>query len=520
MYYEQPKPTQRFLTITIGTKYLSVESNVRGVHSALNNVNFKLVEWESKYDYKTKKRTSTPKSKYYWISKDGTKAHYHIAFKDLVIERLKASFFWDIANIVHLTPDYGVDVDIPLNTEFSPRGNQPEWIEFLTQDTPTRILPASTGGGKTACGLYSSSIIGKRTNIYVEPKYFDLWLTAIEKFLVIDMDEDIALISGEKGHSSIAEIIERGQANDLTEKFNIISLNAMQNYITSFEDGGYGCRPEEFHRVLGTGFKIEDEAHQWLNFRVISDAFNNLPRNVYLTATLMKEMPFQKKMENAVYPKEDRCPVPPPKKHVNMVAVSYQFNPKWKLPSVRGPFGYSHNKLEKFFKHKSFRREALFQLIGITIDREFIQPYLGRYRALIYFSTKEMVYLFKKYINKHYPEVNAQEYIGGSDKDTIRTADLIISTPKKSGTGTDIPNLVATFQSISVAAKGENFQNVGRIRELSPDANGHTPDEKFIYFYSKSLEKHVQYHRKRKVDFNSPESIVKTFKEHDYHTYI
>ena len=518
MGYPPIKDEAKYLTITIGTKYISVDSNIRGVHGVLNGVNYKLVEWESRWDHVNKKRVSKVKAKYYWTSKDNTKVHYHIAFKDQVLDALKSSFFWDNAKIIKLTPDYGVDVDIPFPV-WTPRDNQEEWVNFLTTKTPsyTRVLPAPTGGGKTVCGLRAAHVLGKRTVIYASPKYFNVWLPSIKQFYKLDMKRDLAIVSGEKGHTTLPDFIDRGLSNDIHEKVVLISLNSMQGFISKFEEGGYNCRPEEFHRVTGIGTRIDDEAHQWLCFRAIKESFNNLTNNIDLTATLMKEIAFLRRMENAIYPVADRCPVPPPEKHVNVIGVSYQFNPQWPLPSVKGAFGYSHNKLEKFFKYKNGRREAFFDLLGTTLDREYIRPYGGKYKALVYFSTKEMVFLFKKYLKARFPSLDIREFLRGSGDSVLDEADIIVATPGKAGTGTDIKNLIVTLQTIAVASKAENYQNVGRIREIKADEDGHTPDEKFIYVFASNLPKHREYHVKKKNDLNRPESIVKTHKEHHYH---
>ena len=65
-----------------------------------------------------------------------------------------------------------------------------------------------------------------------------------------------------------------------------------------------------------------------------------------------------------------------------------------------------------------------------------------------------------------YPQLNILEYVGSSDDDVLKEADLFISTPGKAGTGLDVKNLIFVMNTISLQSSVLNPQMLGRLRKI------------------------------------------------------
>lgn len=497
-------------TITIGTKFLSLYSDSRAVHLALNTVHSQLIEFRHKKDWRTGALTHEVVSRYFWRSKDKRTLRYNIAFKDMILNALKMTPFWKDFEVIEIAPQVGVKANIPLMEWFEYRPGQEKFANFLLEHPHhTRILPAFTGAGKTATALSVISRLGQRGYIFAAPKLVKQWMESAKKFLKIT-DDDICYIAGADAIIDAAQMAREGRFD---YKLVIFSPNTIQAFISSFEDEDYGVTPDEFFTLLGGGIKIVDEAHQWMEFNAILDSFINIPINCYLTATLTKEFPFQRKMETLLYPPQHRCEVPPPPKHINIVGYRYMFDMSKGLPKSKGPMGYNHALFEKTFKSSTNRRNAYFEMIYKAMQQYYIYPYSSKgYKALVYFSTTAMVFKFVEFLRKKEPNLIINEFIAGSDEEKLTNSHIVVSTTKKTGTGTDLPGLISLFQTICIAETGENIQNVGRIRELTSD-EGSILEPYFVYFYSGDIERQVSYHQKRTKVL----SIVAKAYKHDYY---
>lgn len=499
-------------TITIGTKFISVRSDSRAVHLALNQVNGKLIEFKPKKDWRTGAITHEVASRYYWRSKDKRELRYHEAFKGWVLGALKATPFWNEFIVNELPPQTGVPTTIPMVDWFSYREGQEKFADFLLNHPyHTRILPAFTGAGKTATALSVISALGVRAYIFVAPKLVPQWQGATNKFLVIIPDE-ICYIAGADAIIDAAQLAREGRFN---YKIVLFSPNTIQAFLANFEEEDYGVTPEEFFALLGGGVKIVDEAHQWMEFNALLDSFINTAVNIYLTATLTQEQYFLKKMETMLYPPQHRCDVPPPPKHLNIVGYQYMIDRGKGIPQSKGPMGYNHAIFERYFKKNGNRRQAYFEMIYHAMNTYYFKRYPQKgLKALVYFSTTALVHKFVEFLRRKEPNRIINEFIAGSDEDKLNNSDVVISTTKKTGTGTDLPGLVSVFQTINIAATGENLQNSGRIRVIDNEGKDVFIEPYFVYFYSKEIERQEAYHHKRRQTL----SIVAKTYLHDYYT--
>lgn len=463
------------------------------VYDIFEELRNELTEWSTKKDWKTKRTIRTVKARYYIDDYPNRELRFHSEFSDTVMNILRIHPKYHEFDIETLEPQHGTYAEMPRKDGRNPRGRQDEYVEFISDQTKhIRILPAFMGVGKTACSLFSWSNLNVKIASILAPALVDNWKRAIGDFLDIDV-EDPNVVRYVAGSDELIDYM-----NDLINGVNpwkivIFSLNTMQGYITNYKEKDYPLTPDELFARGEFGVKNVDEAHRCMHFHMLLDMYSNIATHQFLTATLMREDKFLSDMENALFKMENRCEVDPPTNHVTLKTYAYRF--RQKAPPHLGAMGYQHSKLEtNIFKRKTVRDPYMLMLARIFYQDFMTKDRQEGDRALIYFATVNMVKEFAKFLKKKMPDLKIITYLAGDSEEKFEGADVIVSTTKKAGTGTDIPKLTYVLQTIPISSIGENYQNVGRLRLIDGRATT------FSYIWSPSITKHGEYHRKRLKD--------------------
>ncbi|AFI55443.1 hypothetical protein TSMG0160 [Halocynthia phage JM-2012] len=389
------------------------------------------------------------------------------------------------------TSPVGNSIEINYTSPKLPRKRQPEYIDFMT-DTSShiRILPASPGSGKTLCTIYSMTILKKKTAVVLQPSLKDNWVDNLLELTDLK-EEDILYVSGSDGLYEYMQCVKNG-----TNHWSVVifSINTLQGYLTGYLDDNaeWLYSPDELFDESGFGLKVVDEAHKWLHFHSLLDMYSNIKIHHFLTGTIMQESPFLSNMEDTLYPHKDRCDVDPPTTHLEMITYQYRFEDK--PPPHRGMMGYNHMKLESSIFKKKRLLDKYLRMMASVFYMDYYKEHKAGERALIFFSTVNMVQAFLELLKAKIPDIKAVSYLAGDDESKFADAEVIVSTTKKAGTGTDISGLVYLLQTILISSKGENYQNCLRLRERE---DGNT---RFSYVWCGNIPKHLDYHKKRIKD--------------------
>lgn len=343
---------------------------------------------------------------------------------------------------------------IKLNDDIIARKGQQSILDNITEPYGRYGLELQAGKGKT---LTSLMVINKfkLPALIICKGLTEQWAGSIKKFT--NCYDDIWMISGRKSIESLWE-------SDFKPPIIVASLNTLDNYVKGKK--AYGDMPTyyEFLKEYNIGIKVIDEVH--LNFAMstrLDVASYNVPLNLYLTATFMANADDTSVIFNNIYPPSIRLKGEGYHKYIHGVVCKYYSGvPEHTVMKARG---YSHVYFEKWMaKHKT----CLLRLGNavITMINTYYIPHRGStHKCLIWMQMKENINALCELLSRVYPELKIGRYVSGDPEEVILgDTDIIVSTHGSAGTGTDIPGLITTINTVSIGVQMTTEQLKGRTR--------------------------------------------------------
>jgi hypothetical protein len=108
---------------------------------------------------------------------------------------------------------------------------------------------------------------------------------------------------------------------------------------------------------------------------------------------------------------------------------------------------------------------------------------------MIMAASRGMCDTFMYYFTEEYPQFKVSSYFGDDNQASLVDADVIITTAKKGGTGTDVDNLLTTINTMSIGSEVQPLQILGRLRKLK---DGTHPN--YVCMYNEVLDSHVRHY--------------------------
>jgi len=360
---------------------------------------------------------------------------------------------------------------------FPPKNRiQEESIDFLTGEGEFKsaskysqqALILDTGDGKTYATINSIIKLRMRAIIITHQDKIKMqWInTFIEKTNV--PDNELCNISG----SDVILDIMTGEFDN--KSFYFVNHQTLQSY---GKQHGWDTIHDLFKK-MGIGIKVFDEAH--LSFKNVLrvDFFTNTKKTFYLTANFDRSDPNEAKLFqrcfSSVYKFGEQTKFYEEKRrHIIYVPVLYRSNPSFnQLQSVITMHGFS---VARFFKY-AFHEDNEETMLKIFFDIFEIANQLEG-RMLITLPTIEDTYKLKELMEKKYPKlgktigtINSKNKKYDNDN-TKENDDIIISTIKSCGTGSDIVGLRSVINMEPFNSKITTNQLAGRLREYAKDKN-------------------------------------------------
>lgn len=353
-------------------------------------------------------------------------------------------------------------------TKFPPRDeNQEKAIRFLTCDGEFKknekytqfALNLETGYGKTYCMIHSLLKMQRRCVVILHQKKIKKqWIDELRNKSTVNMDR-VCNITGQKELNAII----KGD-ND----YDIFFVNHQS--ITAFANKYGWDKVTELFEKMDVSVKVYDEAHLCFKNILYIDFFTNVPKNYYLTATFdrsdPKEAPlFKRTFANTIRFGEDIHK----RKHVNYNIIYFNSNPSTKdqysIRTARGVSSYLY--ADYAFKRDIYHslEGALYQIIDGAIREE------GKIAIVV--PKIENVNYLKETLQERYNQFrigtinskNTEE----ENEDVKANCDIIVTTIKSIGTGSDIKKLRTLIIAEPHSSKTISNQLIGRLREYSPD---------------------------------------------------
>jgi superfamily II DNA or RNA helicase len=371
---------------------------------------------------------------------------------------------------------------LKMRPEYKDRPHQVPIIENLVNDGPhLRVLPLQTGQGKTYISIKAMVLLQRRTLI-VSSGHVEQWKEKLQAYTTID--DRLYII---KGAPSIHAL--RGAESTKYDVF-LCSLETLRNYIVH-GDPYKGCMPyAEFLEHFGIGLKIVDEVHESFVSILRVDLMSNIDLNIYLSATPTRAHHLEQRVFKSIFTPDTHVDIPNYIRYAKVYGYSYNLYISTK--EYLRMRGYMHSKYETaLLKRRSKLAYFIKDVLLTVIHSHYLNIKSQGEKCLIFFSTIEMCETVKNEMQLLLPNVDVRTYTG-NDKDEVfmdDKAEIIISTPKKCGTGTDVPLLRTVVDTVSRQNRTSIIQMLGRLREME---EGHDPE--YIYVYnsaSKAQTRHA-----------------------------
>lgn len=373
-------------------------------------------------------------------------------------------------------------VSIPMDPGFEPWPIQQGPIDYLSTDKAGMYaLPLQTGQGKTCIAIAAMSKLGMRSMI-VTSGLVEQWAREISKFTQI---EDLYII---QGYKSVSELFRM----DMKPSVILCSLETLRLFVLG--RGDYSELPLTYGQFLehyGIGTKIMDEVHEKYHAIVLTDLLSDVRNNIYLSATFTRNDSNGRRIFSTIYPPQVLYDAGRYQRYCRITLYGYAIYVSHK--TVMKSRGYMHAKFEReIVKKKTKLTHFTDEVLKKAVDMHFINIRSEGEKLLIYFQTNEMVRTVQERLQMIYPDLKIVCYIADASDELHEDpdVDIILSSPRKSGRGTDIKNLRTVINTVSTQAETTLIQMLGRLRKLS---SGNIPE--FVDLYNRSIDAHIRHRR-------------------------
>lgn len=327
-----------------------------------------------------------------------------------------------------------------------------------TKKYSQQILTLPPDGGKTYCVIAASSFLKMKYIVITHTNNVKQnWINSILKFT----NTHEKFIYDIAGSYDIEKIMK--STNDLKYKIYTVNRATLNSY---GKKNGWDA-VEAFFKKIRVGIKVFDEAHLEFSSIMKIDLHSNTKKTFYLTATFERvnykeNTLFNFCFKNAVRYGHDIKDMSK-RRHIVYLIVYFKTHPDLDAQIlIKGRKGFDRNayidyemKQDKFFG-------AMRYVLNYFKDKEGKQ--------LILLSKTDAVDEMSQFIRDEYSDKTVGVYHSKVDdkvKDKAKEADVICSTPKSMGTGTDIPGLRINIMTEPYGAHTTFIQISGRLREYS-----------------------------------------------------
>lgn len=405
----------------------------------------------------------------------------------------------------------GVPIEFSLPV-ITPRDNQSSALRFMKEDGKhIRVLPLPTGQGKTLTTFMHLAERGTRTVFFMRAGHLKTWLDTIVEHTDIDK-EDIVVI---RGTSNLRALIATASLGRLHAKVILISSETFNGYLNTYIRGemvtgnSFDVTPDKFIELIGAGASVTDECHELLHHVVRRAIMLNVMLNIYLSATLKSGRELTEKIYGSVFPMEDRFTDFKNNDHI-VVHPTYYTLREPSEAKYQGDRGYSHLIYEGWLFGDKERAERYLDVIYSVIKQDYLENRKPGTKLLVFAATVDACEKITAYLNKKLDDsITVSTYVAATPEEVLDEFEVIVTTPKSCGTGTDIPNLSMTLMTVAVGGIQLSEQILGRTRpiKLYPDE-----DPRFYYLTAANIPKHMDYDRAHIREFKDKSKFIKPVK--------
>lgn len=477
----------------------------------------KLAEFEVVYNPRTKQSHRVVKRKFVGSAADESWHHFHIniwnEFKNHIFDNGYDLSVGEVTRLEMYAPER---VSFDLQDSRQMFDYQRAYLDYLLDKTNqyvvyddvarSKLVSLQPGQGKTFIACILMYLLQVPVLVVIKSMYISKWISDVSKAFRLQPG-DLTVIESTADMVALSKGMYRS-------KIYIISNTTYANYIKSYEqtyelwDGLWGAKPHELCRLLGVGLKLVDEGHQDILFNFKADCYTHVPLSTLLSGTFLHDSPLLTRIYQYMYPDVTRCKVNPVSVHADMEAIQYRLSNPKKIKCINyARNSYNHVAFEQSLMRDKQMLTAYLSMIADLTQKTFLSVAKPGQKFLVFAATIDMCRLISKHLSNRFPNEQHIVYVGTTNKkekalyyERMLDSNIIVSTLKSLGTAIDIPDLFKVLMTNATNGEQLNRQAFGRLRKLL-----HRPDctPVFMYLVCKDIRKHVEYHRKKMVDFKN-----------------
>lgn len=322
-------------------------------------------------------------------------------------------------------------------------------------------LNLDTGDGKTYATIYAIAKLGVKAIIIThQDKIKFQWKNSLLEKTNIKEDQIFDISNS----SAIKEILDGNVNADIY----LVNHQTLHSYARSHSWNDI----HELFKTMKVGIKVFDEAHKFFENILMVDFFTDTGKNFYLTATfgrgdIYEYNIYKKAFSHTIRFGEETLDYVEKRKHTIFIIVYFASTPqnKCKEPYLRTKYGMSNYK---YIDYELNRADgSLVRVLHTILDK--IEPLEGKIAILS--PKKDTVDFFANDVKEYTGKEVGTIYSDNSkeENEENKEKDIICSTIKSIGTGTDIDKLRVLINLEPVSGKNLADQVRGRLREYSSD---------------------------------------------------
>lgn len=317
----------------------------------------------------------------------------------------------------------------------------------------------------TALSIAATSQLGGPA-VVILPLLIQQWQDRIKQFTTLKQD-DVYVLSGLNSIKTLWAAINHGYQ----PKIVLAAMRTLLMYAVE-RKGDYAELPTwtQLQEAIGFNVAIMDEVHMWFTTNVKIQLTLNIKHNIFLSATFARTDWRQDQIYQGIFPPELRYSLDKANKYTTTNVVQYSLGI---YPDVVGKFnthkfGYNHARYEAYLLRKpGYMNYFVDRVLLPLIQMYYIHYKRKGQKCLILNWTRAISEYFCKKIQKAYPNLKVKTYFSGTTPESnLQSADIIVSTHKSCGVGTDIKGLKTCINTVSFSSAVMAQQVLGRLREI------------------------------------------------------
>lgn len=331
-----------------------------------------------------------------------------------------------------------------------------------TRSSTQLYVDMDTGGGKTFLGIATACYF--KTKCYISipavSKIADQWKDTINRFTTLKRNEFLYVHGSE-----MCKDIINGKYDNV--KIFIMPRSTVTSFVKKYEDNWNMFT--KLMDAMDVDLRIIDEAHMDFSTIVKMDCFSNIQKTYYMSSSPgrsenQEEYIYYNLFKNV--PKHGKKLKTKEQNHIIPLIVNFKStpSPEW-LKKIKTRYGTSLAKYGEYLLSDSGARDEFIEAYAFTLY------WISQFRRkggkiLVICSTIEFAKEMSRITESLFPYLSRGLFVGsGKDKNKELDADIVFSTTKGMGTGSEFINHQFTINTLTYASKIMADQISGRIRK-------------------------------------------------------